>query len=188
MPAVCISPHSPDCLPPSKQQSSAPPAKGTHPLSHAMHLIQNLQHFLPTANARGPNENHPPFLSNPAKSYAVRRRLRTAESYMSARLAGRNADILPLIADSIVLVSSRDGQVRGKPDFERYLSRVKASGTWRKPTWNATISRAQVLGNVRILMLNVGVVAHFGFDRAGRIDRIDITTRRKKAADTDADK
>lgn len=108
-----------------------------------------------------------------------RRRLHAAERYMSARMAGRNEDVLRLVAEDIELESSRDGRFAGKEAFRRYLGKVKATGTWKAATWNRAIGKAEILGNVRILMVNIGVVAHLGFNRAGKINRIYVGTRRK---------
>lgn len=98
---------------------------------------------------------------------------------MSARLSGRNEDVLRLVSEDVVLKSSRDGLVSGKNDLRDYLARVKPVGVWRKATWNRAIGVAQVIGNVRILMVSVGVVANFGFNRCGKISHIEISTRRK---------
>lgn len=107
-----------------------------------------------------------------------RRRVAAAERYMSARLAGRNDDVLRLVADDVQLESSRDGRVAGKEQFKSYLGRVKPTGTWKPATWNRAIGKAEILGNVKILMVNVGVVAHLSFNRAGKISRIYVGTRR----------
>lgn len=98
---------------------------------------------------------------------------------MAARLAGRTDDVMRLVTNDVLLESSRDGSVAGKEQFRKYLGRVKPTGTWKRATWNRTVGKAEILGNVRILMVNVGVIAHFGFDRAGKINRIYVGTRRK---------
>lgn len=113
-----------------------------------------------------------------------RQKVESAERYMAARLSGRNEELLRLVADDVVLQSSRDGRVAGKPSFRNYIARVKPTGTWRKPTWNRTLNVAEVMGNVRILMLNVPVVAHFAFNAHGKITRINIGTRRKLTTKT----
>lgn len=118
-------------------------------------------------------------LGDSANGIVHRRRIQTAESYMAARLAGRTDDVLRLVADDVLLESSRDGKVSGKEHFRNYLGRVKPTGTWKKATWNRSIGKAEVLGNVKILMVNIGVIAHFGFDRAGKINRIYVGTRKK---------
>lgn len=106
-------------------------------------------------------------------------RVRAAERYMKARLAGQNDDVLRLVTDDIILTSSRDGVVEGKSKFADYISKVKPTGQWRKAHWNGSIGKAEVAGTVRILMVSVPVVAHFGFDRKGKISRIYVGTRRK---------
>lgn len=107
------------------------------------------------------------------------RRLQTAEQYMSARLQGRNEDVLRLVTDDVLLNSSREGMVVGASDFSSYLSRVKPTGTWKAATWNKSIGKAEILGNVKILMISVPVIAHFGFDRGAKISQIYVGTRRK---------
>lgn len=107
------------------------------------------------------------------------RRVEKAACYMSARLAGRNEDALRLVSDDVILRSSRDGTVHGKAELRQYFMRVKAIGTWGKPTWDRSIGVAQIAGNVRILMVNVAVLAQFGFDKQDRISRIDIAAGRK---------
>lgn len=98
---------------------------------------------------------------------------------MSARLAGRTDEVLRLVSDDVRLESSRDGRFQGRHQFRRYLEKVKPTGTWKQATWNSAIGKAEVLGNVRILMVNVGVVAHMGFNRAGKINDIYVGTRRR---------
>lgn len=112
--------------------------------------------------------------------------VQSAQRYMDARLAGRHDDVLQLVADNVVLTSSRDGRFDGKNRLREYMQRVKASGTWRKATWNDQLGVAQVEGRVRILMLNVAVMAHFGIDPAsGKISRIRIGTKKKVATMSD---
>ena len=98
--------------------------------------------------------------------------VRTADKYMQARLAGRNADVLRLVADDVRLTSSRDGVVHGKKHFANYLQRVKAIGVWNAAQWDQTKQRAEVRGIVKVLFVNVNVVAHFGLDRRGKISDI----------------
>lgn len=123
--------------------------------------------------------------STPTKSANARvstqqlRRVAVAEKYIAARLAGRNDDVLKLVSEDIELRSSRDGTHAGKRAFSQYLQRVKPTGTWKPATWNRAIDKAEILGNVKILMLNVGVVAHLAFDRRGKINRIYVGTRGK---------
>lgn len=121
---------------------------------------------------------------NGSVSNAEQQKVQSAERYMAARLSGRNEEVLRLVADDVVLQSSRDGRVAGKHSFRDYIARVKPSGTWRKPTWNRSLNVAEVMGNVRILMLNVPVVAHFTFNSHGKIARINIGTRRKLSTGT----
>lgn len=116
-----------------------------------------------------------------------RRRLEAAERYIAARVAGRNDEVLSLVTDDVELTSSRDGKVVGKNQFRSYLSKVKPSGIWKAATWNRAIGKAEILGNVKILMVNVGVVAHFGFNRSGKINRISVGTRRKLGANEPTD-
>lgn len=104
--------------------------------------------------------------------------LRIANRYINARMSGRNADVLRLVADDVRLTSSRDGVVHGKKGFADYLERVKASGKWNLARWDAANKRAEVRGLVRIVFVNVNVVAHFGFDRRGRINDIYVGTKR----------
>ena len=117
-------------------------------------------------------------LSNPS-SRAQTRHVETAEKYMSARLAGRNDEILRLVSDDVKLESSRDGTVVGADNFSSYLSRVKPTGNWKPATWNKAMGKAEVQGNVRILMINVPVIAHFGFNRGGKINQIYVGTKKK---------
>ncbi|CAN8073174.1 unnamed protein product [Agarophyton chilense] len=105
------------------------------------------------------------------------RHLRVAESYMQLRMAGSNQELLNLVSEDIELQSSRDGKFVGKQQFQGYLTKVKPTGTWQNATWNNAVDRAEILGNVKILLINVGVVAHMGFDRSGKINRIYVGTR-----------
>lgn len=118
-------------------------------------------------------------INNISTSLNQNRRVQSAENYMEARLAGRNDDVLKLVADDVILQSSRDGRVEGKQKLRDYITRVKATGSWKKPTWNNSLGVAEVLGNVRILMLSIPVVARFTFNGHGKISRISIGTRRK---------
>ncbi|KAI0563075.1 NTF2-like protein [Gracilaria domingensis] len=108
-----------------------------------------------------------------------RRQLQLAESYIQLRMAGNNQKLLNLVSEDVELQSSRDGKFVGKQQFENYLSKVKPTGIWQNATWNNAINRAEILGNVKILMVNVGVVAHMGFNKSGKIDRIYVGTRSK---------
>lgn len=104
--------------------------------------------------------------------------VRTADRYISARLSGRNEEVLRLVAEDVRLTSSRDGVVHGKKGFADYLERVKASGRWDAARWDASRKRAEVRGLVKVVFVNVNVVAHFGFDRRGRINDIFVGTKR----------
>lgn len=106
--------------------------------------------------------------------------IESTERYMTARMAGRHDDVLRLVTDDVVLDSSRDGRVEGKRKFGDYLRRVKACGTWQKAEWNDLLGVTQIEGKVKILMLNVNVMARFGFDhRSGKIQNITIGTKKK---------
>lgn len=177
MRAVCASRHDPSCI-----------TEGIHPsggkdvdsralpallglLNKAMGVMRNI---IQQQTTGGIDNNKKSSLN-----WAERRRVEKAATYMSARLSGRNEDVLRLVADDVVLKSSRDGIVAGKSHLRDYLSRVKAVGSWGTPTWNRSIGVAEVTGHVRILMVNVAVMAQFGFDRHEMISKIDIATRRK---------
>lgn len=95
------------------------------------------------------------------------------------RMAGNNEKLLNLVSDDIQLLSSRDGTFVGKDQFSDYLDKVKPTGTWENATWNDDIDRAQILGRVKFLVVNVGVVAHMGFDKSDKINRIYVGTRSK---------
>lgn len=94
-------------------------------------------------------------------------------------MSGNNEKLLSLVSDDVQLQSSRDGTYVGKDQFSHYLDKVKPTGTWENATWNEEIERAQILGTVRFLMVNVGVVAHMGFDKSDKINRIYVGTRSK---------
>lgn len=112
-------------------------------------------------------------------SNTQKQRVELAQRYMSARLAGRTEEVLKLVSDDVRLESSRDGKVEGREEFRKYLTKVKPTGIWRAATWNRTIGKAEILGSVRILMINVGVVARMGFNKAGKINEIYVGTRGK---------
>jgi hypothetical protein len=98
--------------------------------------------------------------------------VRVAQQYMTYRQEGRLNELLRLVADDVELDSSRDGHFRGKPEVEKYIRRVKPRGTWQRATWNEQERRAEVRGLVTFLRFNVNVLAHFGFNRSGEINRI----------------
>lgn len=172
MHAVCASRHDPLCVKPGSDFKVA----GTEQKGNIHQLITQtlgiLQGFLQHKKRAMDREgfNHP--------NMTEESRVEKAASYMSARLAGRNEDALRLVSDNVVLRSSRDGEVNGKAELRQYFTRVKAIGSWERPTWNRSIGVAQIAGNVRILMVNVAVVAQFGFDKQELISRIDIAPKR----------
>ena len=106
-------------------------------------------------------------------------RIQAAQKYMTARLAGKHEDVLRLVTDDIQLESSRDGRVVGKKQFKAYLQKAKPTGTWEAARWNYAIGKAEIRGRVKILMVRVGVIAHFGFDRHGKINQIYVGTQRR---------
>lgn len=173
MHAVCASRHDPLCVKPeSDLRVSGTEEKGDFRslVTRTLGVLQGLlQQQTKRVTGRATTNN---------LNMAEESRLEKARSYMSARLAGRNEDALRLVSDDVVLRSSRDGEVHGKVGLREYFTRVKAIGSWGTPTWNRAIGVAQIAGNVKILMVNVAVVAQFGFDRQERISRIDISTKR----------
>lgn len=112
-----------------------------------------------------------------------REQVELAQRYMSARLAGRTEEVLRLVSDDVRLESSRDGKVEGREQFRKYLTRVKPIGTWKAATWNREIGKAEILGSVRIFLVNISVVARMGFNRAGKINEIYVGTRGKAKSD-----
>lgn len=184
MPALCLSAHDPACKTPASRAGASPSRSASPPSFPRMHplaaTVALLRDVVQGAERRlsGASTNSSSGAAGAGMSGAQRRRVRFAERYMAARIAGRHDDVLRLVSDDVVLRSSRDGRIEGKTGLRDYLLRVKPVGVWRKPTWNDAIGVAQVVGNVRILMVNVGVVAHFGFDRQNKITRIDISTKR----------
>lgn len=117
----------------------------------------------------------------PSTSCSEQNRLQTAESYMQLRMAGNKQKLLGLVSDDIELQSSRDGSFVGKQQFSSYLDSVKPTGTWKNATWNKDGNRAEILGNVRIFMVNIGVIAHMKFNNSGRINRIYVGTKSKSS-------
>lgn len=107
------------------------------------------------------------------------RRVKIAERYIQARLAGRTSEILGLVSDDIRLESSRDGTFVGKKAFEKYLTKAKATGTWKQPTWNTKRNMAEITGHINILMVKIGVVAYLGFNRRGKINNISVGTKKR---------
>lgn len=107
------------------------------------------------------------------------RHLKVAENYISARIARQNDEVLKLVSNDVKLVSARDGTYEGKVNFREYLDKVKPTGSWKPATWNESLGKAEVLGTVRFLMINVGVLARFGFDTSGKIKEIHVGQRHK---------
>lgn len=140
--------------------------------------VDSVRSFLLERQAFGttPAAAKPP---SPTGNIVQRRRVQTADRYMAARLAGRTDEVLRLVTNDVQLESSRDGKITGKDSFKQYLARVKPTGMWKRATWNRAMGKAEVLGNVKILMVNVGVIAHFGFDRSGKINQVYVGTRKK---------
>ena len=143
-----------------------------------MAAIHSVRDFILERDAFGP-KSRVAKLASPPGNGRQQRRVQTAERYMAARLAGQTDEVLRLVTDDVELESSRDGKVAGKDRFKGYLTRVKPTGTWKRATWNTAMGKAEILGNVKILMVNVGVIAHFGFNRSGKINQIYVGTRRK---------
>lgn len=144
----------------------------SRPVPSVLTVLQAVRDFLLQrrnspilASSFGPNVQH--------------QRVELAQRYMSARLAGRTEEILELVSDDVRLESSRDGKLEGREQFRKYLTRVKPVGTWKAATWNREIGRAEILGSVKILLVNVGVVARMGFNKAGQINEIYVGTRGK---------
>ena len=106
--------------------------------------------------------------------------IQTANRYINARLANEHKQILNLITSDIRLTSSRDGQYRGRDEFLRYLSKVPPTGKWSKATWNVHTKQAEVRGIVRVVFVNINVIARFGFDNRGKIRDIYVGTKRNK--------
>lgn len=159
---------------------SGPPSSGAscgdepRPKPGILAAVDSVRNFLRERQAVSA-----PKRTESAGNVAQRRRVEMAERYMTARLAGRTDDVLRLVTNDVLLESSRDGRFAGKEQFRKYLGRVKPTGRWKSATWNRAMGKAEILGNVRILMVNIGVIAHFGFDRAGKINRIYVGTRRQ---------
>lgn len=86
--------------------------------------------------------------------------------------------MLALVSNDVKLLSSRDGEVNGKKQFSKYLSTVKPTGAWNRATWDFENQQAEIKGTVRVLFVNVNVVAHFGFHRNGKINSIYVGTTR----------
>lgn len=195
--AACIAhppaPVAPAPVSAAKPSSSPPPPPLIHGWNTVIAQVQTLFQRLPTKTTTSFPTNSSPSskrrLAQPRKQQQLSgpslraHGVQSAQRYMDARLAGHHDDVLQLVADNVVLTSSRDGRFDGKKSLREYMQRVKASGTWRRATWNDQLGVAQVEGRVRILMLNVAVMAHFGFDPAsGKISRISIGTKKKVAA------
>ncbi len=106
--------------------------------------------------------------------------VRTADRYIAARLANQHGQLLGLVAPDVTLTSSRDGTHRGRAEFLRYLRRVPPTGKWERATWNAKQQKAEVRGVVKIVFVNVGVIARFGFDRRGKIRDIYVGTKKRQ--------
>lgn len=159
----------------------------TQSIQQPMHkMITQVQIFIEQQT----NMSLPPFFQakessqSTSKSILQQRRIQSAQNYMEARLSGRNEQVLRLVSDDVTLVSSRDGKYVGKNSLKSYISNVKPSGRWSKPTWNRSLNMAEVKGHVKILMITIPVIAQFSFDRRGKISTINVGTRRKFSSDT----
>jgi hypothetical protein len=106
--------------------------------------------------------------------------VRVAQQYMVYRQQGRVEELLRLVSDDVALDSSRDGRYHGKGELEQYFRRIKPRGMWEPATWNARERRAEIHGVVRILRWNVKVLAHFGFNGKGEINRIYVGVKDSK--------
>lgn len=62
-------------------------------------------------------------------------------------------ELLDLVSEDVVLDSSRDGHFEGRPSFEAYVRRVKPTGRWQQAYWNTAANRAEVIGIVKVLMV-----------------------------------
>ena len=168
MPAICSGP------PGSDGCSTTPPSTAKSAVTAAVEAFRT---FVWDFREKKGSQPSPGFSMRPVSTEA--KRVRKAQDYMTARLEQRNEDVVNLVSDDIELVSSRDGRIVGKSHFRDYIGRVKPTGTWKPAAWNESIGKAEILGTVRILMINVGVVAHFGFDRTDKINQIYVGTRKK---------
>jgi len=78
------------------------------------------------------------------------------------------------------VTSSRDGTVSGIGAFRDYLGRIPPTGKWQSAQWNREKQRAEIRGLVKFVLVPVKVVAHFGFDRRGKINNIYVGTKKKE--------
>jgi len=106
--------------------------------------------------------------------------VRKADEYMAARLSGSTQKVLNLVSPDIRLTSSRDGTVSGIGAFRDYLGRIPPTGKWQSAQWNREKQRAEIRGLVKFVLVPVKVVAHFGFDRRGKINNIYVGTKKKE--------
>ena len=89
-----------------------------------------------------------------------------------------NADkLLKLLADDIVLTSSRDGTFTGKEEFAQYLTQVPPVGTW-DPPMQASFKNGETVyvvnGTVPAFFMNWPVEAVFTVNKEGLIRKIDV--------------
>lgn len=147
-------------------------------LDHTRNLFQSVRTRLPTIPQPPAS---PPTSQNP--------RLRTAARYMHLRqLGGREADLERLVATDVVLTSSRDGVHAGRAAFGRYVRKVRPIGDWKDVTWNGAKGTAEARGIVRVVCVSVSVVAVFGFDGRGKINRIFVGRARKEGKEEKEEK
>mmetsp|Transcript_11653 Transcript_11653/g.35566 ORF Transcript_11653/g.35566 Transcript_11653/m.35566 type:complete len:107 (-) Transcript_11653:159-479(-) len=81
------------------------------------------------------------------------------QTYLNARQNGDHNVCLDLLSEEIILTSARDGTVKGKDNFGKYLKQTKANGNFSSPIIKGNL--VEVSGTTKIVGLKVNIVARF---------------------------
>ncbi|KAJ9459592.1 hypothetical protein DIPPA_04291 [Diplonema papillatum] len=97
----------------------------------------------------------------------------TVVKYLEYRSAGKNDELVALLADDVVLEHFKDGTFTTKAKFAEYIKKTPAPpGTWATPV--AQGDSVHVEGTVKKLMMNWTVKADMQFNDAGLIKHIKV--------------
>ena len=98
-------------------------------------------------------------------------------AYLHYRKNGEISKCLELMSDNIVIISEKDGTVKGKKEVEKYLEKNKFQGDWSLPYWSTEDKSIRIDGKVKLYMLPFNVKILAKFDNNDKINNVWIGRR-----------
>eukprot|EP01101_Sappina_pedata_P003187 TRINITY_DN13409_c0_g1_i1.p2 TRINITY_DN13409_c0_g1~~TRINITY_DN13409_c0_g1_i1.p2 ORF type:complete len:108 (-),score=42.04 TRINITY_DN13409_c0_g1_i1:91-414(-) len=96
------------------------------------------------------------------------------KKYMEYRRNKRNDEVISLVSENFILISSRDGVHQGKEKFAQYLAKVPPTGTFDQDPTPCADGTFICRGKVRFLMMDWNVRAIFSLNDNNEIEKVDI--------------